>query len=143
MMIFINGTTARRDAMIDQPRSADTQTPHACRIVRKNGRRIVDCNCDILRTTAYNPAAQPSRPWGTLPNWHVTWAGSASSDGAAPGAEPGQYPADEDGNSADSVVAPGVFVTAYCRENDPHGHYPNTPADAVRAWARQQGFYCA
>ncbi len=77
------------------------------------------------------------------PNWHVTWSGGASSDGACLDLAPGAHGESEvEGRSADCVVAPGDFVTRYCAELDPEGRYPGTPAEAVRVWARERGIYC-
>lgn len=127
---------------IIQSRAQEISTPHVCPIRRAGGRRRVVCECAFARGGETPVATAPARPWGELPNWHVTWCGGATSDGPAACA-PGAYPADEDEGSAASVVAPAAFVTAYAQERNPEGRFPGTPADAVRAWARQQGFYCA
>lgn len=130
--------------MTTQPRSqAPSTTPHVCPIVRAaDGRRRIVCDSCDTAPAIETPVASAPRPWGELPNWHVTWTGSATSDGIATLA-PGAYAVDERaGRSADCVVAPGSYVTAYCQAQDPEGRFPETPAEAVRAWARQQGRYC-
>lgn len=88
----------------------------------------------------------PAGPWeaGGKPaprGWHLTWTGASVSSGAA-FQKPGFYPADPETGSADSVVAPLAFVEEYERREDPDGEYPDTREEAVRAYARSQGWPC-
>ena len=75
--------------------------------------------------------------------WHLTWTwtGASVSSGAT-FAAPGFYPADPEGGLADSVVAPLEFVEEWERREDPENQYPDAREEAVRAYARSQGWPC-
>lgn len=73
--------------------------------------------------------------------WHLTWTGASVSSGAA-FQKPGFYPADPEAGTADSVVAPIAFVEEWERREDPENQYPDAREEAVRAYARSQGWPC-
>lgn len=105
---------------------------HAARKAQKAARALAaikDRGMAALRKTM-----QPT-------GYHLTWTGSGgSASGYTFDLAPGYYPGDE--HNADSVVAPIKFVERYADRVDPQGQYPETAADAVRAYARAQGWPC-
>lgn len=95
-------------------------------------------SADLLTST---PPLSPGRAESPILGWHLTWTGGSTSSGAA-FQKPGFYPADPETGTADSVVAPIAFVEEYERREDPERQYPGTREEAVRAYARSQGWPC-
>mgnify|MGYP000877918431 CR=1 FL=1 len=105
---------------------------HAARKAQKAA-RIIATNKDRA-LAAIRKGTDPS-------GYHLTWTGSGGTcSGYVFNDTPGYYPG-ENGN-ADCVVAPVKFVERYAVRVDPLGQYPETAADAVRAYARAQGWPC-
>lgn len=76
-------------------------------------------------------------------NYHVTWTESGLTSDGWTDEEPGEYePSEESGRTARCVVAPGPYVREFLRTADPQGRYTGTAAQAVRAYARDKGWYC-
>jgi len=97
------------------------------------------CCCGAVGPTSAGHSSDEETVPTCCWNWHITWTGASTTNGATATA-PGYYP--EDDEAGTNTVAPGEYVRAYCAQHDPTNEYPETRAQAVRAWAWEQGLPC-